>query len=61
MPAGLVLIGIAGALAGIIALTLATVRQMSNMPHLLDYLDDAWPYTEVDYLWWDEGICWAAR
>jgi len=49
-------------LAGIVAaLALVAIRHAGNTPRLFDSSSDDWPYAEVDYLWWDEGIHWAAR
>lgn len=60
MPAALIAAAIIGIAGVAIALTLATVRQMSSMPRP-PAGEEEWPYTAVDYLWWDEGIYWAAR
>jgi hypothetical protein len=61
MPAGLIAVAIAGAAGVILALALAAVHQMTETPRMFENGSDIWPYTEIDYLWWDEGICWAAR
>ena len=61
MPAALVAAATIGIAGVAIALALATVRQMSSMPRPSASEIEEWPCSAVDYLWWDEGIYWAAR
>ena len=61
MPAMFVAAAIVSVSGLAAALALVAIRHLHDTPHLFDAEHLEWPYSEVDYLWWDEGIHWAAR
>ena len=61
MPAMLIAAGVLS-LGGIVAaLALVAQRHLNATPRTFSDDCSEWPCGDVDYLWWDEGIHWAAR
>jgi hypothetical protein len=61
MPAMLIAAGVLSVGGIVAALALVALRHLNATPRTFSDDSSEWPYADVDYLWWDEGIHWAAR